>query len=244
MFDTPMADGRPQRDDTRSSASAGLLPLLNALALTAIAAVTIRGADVAGPALARMWAEIVGVSGRAAPSELAPLVAGLGTAAVIAATYAVLVRLRLADDVRETPLALGIVGRDVPFLLAGLVFVALYASLADGLARAGGVLIATAAQAPNNAATLLGLVLVVPLSQELLLRGGLLPSLERRVGTAAAIVLSSLAGLAATPPVAELTALALVPHLFFGWMAWSCRSLGAAAVLHATYIFIRLYLVG
>lgn len=246
-------------DTALTRAGAALFPLLMALALTVIVAIAIRAADVAGLAMAEMWRDLVlpaphalavpgaigalGAAGvpPAAQTTLGPVIAALGAAAALSAIYAGLVRLQLLDDIRDTPLALGLVARDLPFLVAGLVFMALYASLADGLARAAGLAVPPA---PTDPLTVLALVLVVPLAQELLLRGGLMPSLERHTGLAASIVLTALAGLPAVTPVPELIALALVPQLFFGWMAWSCRSLGAAAVLHAAYILIRFALAG
>lgn len=242
-----MTDTAPPALGTGSAPRTGrdgatLFPLLITLALTAVVAAAIRGADIVGFAMAGLWGDIVhGVPSGGDPTHLGPVVATLGTTAALCAIYAGLVRLRLLDDVRETPLALGLVGRDLPFLVAGLVFVALYASLADGLTRAAGLAVPPA---PTHPLTLLCAILVLPLALELVLRGSLLPSLERQTGTAAAIVLTALAGLPATSPVPELIALALVPQLFFGWMAWSCRSLGSAAVLHAAYIALRLVLAG
>ncbi|MBP0574883.1 CPBP family intramembrane metalloprotease, partial [Mycobacterium tuberculosis] len=86
--------------------------------------------------------------------------------------------------------------------------------LADGLARASGIVLPPA---PRDPIRLLCLILVAPLAQELVLRGGLMPTIERLAGASAAIVASALAGLAATPATPELTVLAAVPHLFFGW---------------------------
>lgn len=238
-------------DTALTRAGAALFPLLIAFGLTIVVAIAIRAGDVAGLAMAEMWRDLVlpapplaphpALTAATAQTALGPVIAALGVAAALSAIYAVLVRLRLLDDIRDTPLALGLVARDVPFLAAGLVFMALYASLADGLARAAGLAVPPA---PTDPLTVLALVLVVPLAQELLLRGGLMPSLERQTGMAASIVLTALAGLPAVSPVPELIALALVPQLFFGWMAWSCRSLGAAAVLHAAYVLIRFALAG
>jgi membrane protease YdiL (CAAX protease family) len=236
-----MSDTLPTPSAPPAAGLAAAAPFFAALAATAATALAIRLVDRAGPTLAGLWTDVVRAAVPGAPASLGPVVAALGATAALTTAYAALRRLDLVDDIRRTPLALGIVGRDVPFLLAGLLFVALYASLADGLARAAGLRLVPPTADPL---ALLGMILVLPIAEELLLRGALLPGIERRIGAASAIVLSALASLPAVSPVPELVLLALVPQLFFGWMAWSCRSLGAAAVLHATYVFIRLHLAG
>jgi membrane protease YdiL (CAAX protease family) len=224
-----------------SSVRSPLPALLRALGLAAFAAVAMKLASLAAVAMATAWAGVVFPVPTVGQTVLGPAIGALTTAGCLLLANALALRLGLFDDIRRTPLALGIVGRDLPFLFAGIVFVTLYASLADGLIRAAGLPVPRVASDPL---TLLAVALLVPIAEEMLLRGALMPTLERLTGTAAAIVLSALPALAALPPAPEHLMLALVPHLFVGWMAWSCRSLGAGVVLHVAYVGIRLHLAG
>jgi hypothetical protein len=211
-----------------------LASFVTSIALVALVAAAIRLSDLAGATLAALWRAWMATDTATLSASGAAV---LTTAAVLGSMYVALRKLELID----MTLGLGIGCNSMPFLLAGLVFVALLASLADGITRAAGVIIT---RAPVDTLVLFGEVLVLPLAQELLLHGALMPCVGRKLGAVAAVVLTALAGLPAAAPVPEVAGLALGLQLFFGWMAWSCRSLGAAALMHATYIVIRLALAG
>jgi membrane protease YdiL (CAAX protease family) len=195
----------------------------------------------ANPLLVRLWEDLITVMGGNAPTALGPLIGSLGMALILVLAFVLLVHLGLFDDPDNSDVTIGISGRDMPFLLAGLLFIAIYASLADATLRAVG---APPVSSPRSGGVLLGTLLVVPIVQEMLLRGGLLPTLERRLGTSAAIILAAIPPLVVALPSPTVIALSIGPQLLFGWTAWTCRSLGAAVILHVTFVTVRLALAG
>ncbi|MBR7508582.1 hypothetical protein KC216_22235, partial [Mycobacterium tuberculosis] len=78
------------------------------LGLAAGAALAIRIADGSGVAVARLWGDLVYPSSFGAPTLLGPAIAVLADAAFLVAFYAMALKVRGLDDLRETPVALGI----------------------------------------------------------------------------------------------------------------------------------------
>jgi membrane protease YdiL (CAAX protease family) len=198
-------------------------------------------AERSNPLLVRLWEDLITVMGGHAPTALGPLIGSLGMALILVVAFVLLVHVGLFDDPDKSDLTIGIVGRDMPFLLAGLLFIALYASLADATLRAVGL---PPAPAVREGGVLLGTLLVVPIVQEMLLRGGLMPTLARRLGASAAIILTAVPPLVVAIPSPTIIALSVGPQLLFGWTAWTCRSLGAAVILHVAFVTVRLALAG